>query len=183
MLKKTMLLAVSAAALAAFAVPTVASAQLLKHTGVALAVGAEVTATSTNLETTTGLGNLTCKKVTIHGTVTENTKTSSKVASTSVTTESCDILTLPSKVVDSAIITNASAGFVIAKKEVGTASAAFTADIGEGSCNEEGNPGLTYKSGTDLLSVKGALNGTCGPAEIHGEVTLETANGTPVTIA
>jgi hypothetical protein len=182
MLKKMMLLAMSAAALAAFAVPTAASAEQLKENGTALAVGAEITATSTNLETTTGLGNLTCSKVTVHGTVTENTKTKSAVASTSVTTESCDILTKNSTV-DPATITNASAGFVIEKKEVGTASAAFTADIGEVSCNEAGNPGLTYVAGTDVLTVRGALEGTCGPAEIHGQFTLETANGTPVTIS
>ena len=196
MLKKMMLLAMAVGAFAAFVAPSVASAQLLTDPiGKPLKVGAKITATSTNLVTTTVLGDLTCGKVTIHAIVTENKGSTSAAQSElgGVTTENCDLLTTPSLVVDPATITEASANFHIAKAGVGTTNATFIADLYANAqkhlenipfavCHEEGTPGLTYVPGTDVLTVKGALSGPCGAAEIHGGFTLETMDGTPVII-
>lgn len=184
MIKKTMLLATAIGVLVALAIPAAASAQLLTSpAGTAIKVGTNITATSTNLVTTTALGKLTCAKVTIHANVTANKGSTSAVSSTSVTTESCDLLTA-SLVSHPATITSASASFHIEKKGVGTTTATFIADIPAvpATCHESGTPGITYTAGTDVINVKGALSGPCGAAEIHGSFTLETSNGSQVII-
>jgi hypothetical protein len=194
MFKKTMLLAMAVGAIAAFVAPTVASAQLLTDPeGVALAKNSEITATSTNLVTTTGLGDLTCGKVTIHLKVTKNTGATSAAESTSVTTENCDLLTTPSLAVDPATITSATTKFHIEKAGVGTTTATFIAHLYANEakhlanepfaiCHESGTPGITYGADTDVIHVSGALTGPCGNASIAGDFTIETANGTRVTI-
>lgn len=185
MTKRMILLAMAVGALVAFSVPTVASAQLLKQGTKPLPVGAEFTATSTNLVTTTELGHLTCSKVTLHLKVTKNEGATSSAATTGVTTEGCHLVTTPNEETFPATITNASASFHIQQKGVGTATATFLADIGEpvfAECHEEGTPGITYVAGTDAVHVQGALGGPCGAAEIHGDFTLETANGETVTV-
>lgn len=71
MLRKMMLLAMTVAALVAFAAPTVAQATLMSG-GTALKLGTEVTATSTNMTSEDARGTAACEKVTIRGKVTNN---------------------------------------------------------------------------------------------------------------
>lgn len=185
-IKKTMLLAVSAAALVAFAVPAVAQAtSLTDPPGTALKKGALVTATSTNLETTTPEGAaLFCKKVTIHGEVTNagGPGKSVTILPSATTTENCEITG-----VGPVLITEPSVGLItLGGAGSGSAAATFIADIPQ-SCHFAGTVAFSWTSGTDTLTVPGSrLTGTGSecPSEgtIAGSFTLETSNGTPVLI-
>ena len=188
MFKKLTLLAMAVGALVAFAAPAAANAQLLTSEGVAVPVGTDITATSTNLQTTTEQGILECAKVTIHAKVTANTAETSAAESTAVTTEGCvtnvGFTTFPTN------IPTASADLHLEGGGVGTALATFVAEIETPeatlTCHFEGEPALGYESGTDVLGVRGGMAGSgagCAEAgEIHGEFTLETEGGEPVTI-
>lgn len=188
MIKKTMLLAISVGALVAFAAPTAASAQQLLENGTPLAKGAEFTATSTNLVTTTAAGTLECVNVTIHAEVKNNKATTSEAVSKSVTTTNC-VTTTPESVPTT--ITAASANFHLEPSGVGTAGATFIADIGPSlQCHFASTTpalGITYTTNTDSVHVEGTLVGTgvgCpSSGTIHGDFTLETSNGTAITIA
>jgi hypothetical protein len=172
MIKKMMLLAVSAAALVAFAVPAVAQASVeLSDAEGTLPIGAEVTATSHNLVTESpALGTLECERVTIHGHVTENGPTSVHIAETGTETEGC-----------TAPITNPSAG-EITIEEGGTAIGSTF--LVAGVCDFAGSIPFTYETNTDEITVTGSeqFNGNCGPGTMTGSFTLETENGAPVTI-
>lgn len=175
MIKKMMLLALSVGALAAFAVPTVASAQL-KEGGVALKTGVEVTATSTNLETVaTGLGTkLTCKLVTIHMKLVKNNAGANGVEATNVATTTSEC---------SSPITVANAGTIDLGAGVGVATGATF--LVSGVCDFTGNIPFSYVSGTSTLTVTGTsqFNGNCGAGDMTGSFTLETSNGTPITVS
>ena len=186
MLKKTMLLAVAASALVAFAAPAIAQAtSLTDPPGTKLVKGALVTATSTNLETTvTGGGALFCEKVTIHGEVTNAGGAGKSVTITpsSTTTENCQITG-----VGPVAITKPTVGVItLGGSGTGSASATFIADIPQ-ECHFAGNIAFSWVSGTDTLSIPGSsLLGTgvnCPPeGTISGSFTLETSNGTSVLI-
>jgi len=176
MLKKMMLLALSACALVAFAIPAAAQAVQLTDEGETVPKGTKVTATSTNLKTTTLAGTLECAKVTIHGTVLDPGPTQVVIGETVTTTEGCN-----------ALITNPTAGTITINSGTGTATgASFTADLGGGvQCTIAGNLGFTYTSGTDVLNIPGStLTNSCGgTGNMHGSFTLETPEGeTPIEI-
>jgi hypothetical protein len=185
MLKKMMLLAISVFALVAFAAPAVAQAQKLYETGaggahVDLAVGAKVTATSTNLKTqitTPGVPPLECALVTIHGEVTENKATKSRIENNTVTTEACNTP-----------ITGAAAGRITFQGtgEGTVANTAFTA-IG---CTFAGNLRVSYVTNSDTVTVTPTpvtidqlFSAGCNDhAFMTGSFTLETEDGTPIDI-
>lgn len=77
MLKKIMMLA-TATALAALAVPALASAapEVTYPAGTTLATGTGITGTSNNFVLTTSIGTIKCAKVTFPGELTENTGSS-----------------------------------------------------------------------------------------------------------
>jgi hypothetical protein len=186
MIRKMMLLAVSVGALVALAAPAVAQATELKEGNKKLAVGSEVTATSTNLKTTTSQGTLACELVTLHATVAQNGPGNVIIEPVVTTTAECHILT---PATHAATITEPTVGTITIGGGVGSASATFIADIPdfELECHFSGAVGFTYVAGTGVLSVPGsplAGSGTNCPAAgtIEGSFTLETANGSPVTI-
>jgi hypothetical protein len=177
MFKKMMLLACMATAALAVSASAAQAEGLLKEEGVPLKVGAEVTATSGNLttEATQLGGNLECEKVTIHGTVTANGTEEATIEENTVTTENCN-----------APITVSTVGTIhlsAGGTGVGT-DATFVADPApELSCHFTGNVGFTYTAESDILNVPGStLLGNCGEGHMRGSFTLETEDGTPVTI-
>lgn len=184
-IKKMMLLALSVGALVAFAVPAVAQAAELKENGVKLGLHSLVTATSTNLETTTAGGALFCAKTTIHGEITNAGGPGKEVRITpsSTTVESCEITG-----VGPVAVTNPSVGVIGFAGGTGSAaSATFIADIPQ-ECHFAGAVGFTYVNGSSTFSVPGSvLAGTgsgCPPeGTIAGSFSLETSNGTPVTVS
>jgi hypothetical protein len=188
MIKKIMVLAVSVAALIAFAAPAVAQAAELKEGKTKLAINSEVTATSFNLETATATGTLFCEKVTIHGTLIENGP-NVVIAPNATTTENCRVTENGAAVT----ITNPLVGTITleGKKTEGSATATFEADIpaaGLSGCHLSGSVAFTYVSGSDVFSIPGSGLTGMGPegcptaGSISGAFTLETANGTAVTI-
>jgi hypothetical protein len=179
MFKKMMLLACMATAAISVSASAAQAEGLLKEGGVPLKVGAEVTATSGNLDTLAtdlpGQPTLECEKVTIHGTVTSNGTEEATIEENSVTTENCN-----------AVITVSTVGTIhlsAGGTGVGT-EATFVADPApEVSCHFAGNVGFTYTAGSDVLNVPGStLLGNCGRGDMTGSFTLETEDGTEVTV-
>jgi hypothetical protein len=178
MFKKTMLLALSAGAIIAFAAPAMAQADELVESGgtVHLAKGAEITATSTNLATvlTPGPVTLTCTKVTVHGKLIKTTNPIT-IGQTTTEVEGCN-----------ATITNPQVAEIVLEGGIGEASGvSFTVDPPGGfPCTLGGMVELTYATNNDILSIPGStLTGTCGAGDISGNFTLETANGTAIEIS
>jgi hypothetical protein len=187
MLKKTILLALSVAALSALAAPAVGQAAELKENGVKLAKGALVTATSTNLETTvSGGAKLFCQKVTIHGEVTNVGGPGKKVeiSNNSTTTEKCEITGF-----GAVLITKPTVGAITFTGGTGSATATFIADIPQ-ECHLSGTVGFTYVNGSSTFSLPGSVlkgpvplpEGCPKEGTIAGSFTLETSNGTAVVI-
>jgi hypothetical protein len=196
-LKKMLLLAGMALAAVAFAAPAVAQATVqLTENGKALKAGALVTTTSTNLVTTTTPGNnkLACKKVTLHYKVTTNGPTHVVLepvipvgATDNGTTEECHLVT-PSGMTFVANITNAGTGEVTINTW-GTAETAATFTVAV--------PALAlHCSYTGTVHLQGTASGTsgvtvgsspltapgCEEGDIAGNASLETPNGTAVTL-
>jgi hypothetical protein len=191
MIKKMMLLAMAVGALVALAAPA-AQAIELKEGGKALKTGVEVTATSTNLVTTTASGTLSCELVTIHGTLAKNGP-AVEIKPTTTTTKNCSI-NAGEKGVHSATITSPAVGTIsVVNQGVGSASAVtFLADIPDFAleCHFSGTAGFTYVSGSSTLTVAAASSvltgsGTNCPTSgtLEGSFSLETSNGTAVTIS
>jgi opacity protein-like surface antigen len=177
MFKKTMLLALSAGAIIAFAAPAMAQADELVESGgtVHLAKGAEVTATSTNLATVVpGVGTLTCSKVTVHGTLKKVTAPIT-IGQTTTEVEGCNVP-----------VTNPEVAEIVIEGGSGEGSGvSFTADLSP-SCMLGGTVAFTYTTNSDVLSIAGSiLTGTCGGGQgtISGSFTLETANGTAIEVS
>ncbi len=187
MLKKMMLLATAIAAMAAFVVPTAANAQQIREGGVAISPTASFTATSSNTETTTLLGTLKCAKVTLHLTGTTNSTTTSfaTAAAGQITTEGCFLNgSTPIK------ITNASAHVHLNALTSGTAQFTFVGDIPttpETVCDyaTTGTGGkVTWVTNASSIKVVAPVAAAgCGPGELKGDFTLETSNGTALTIS
>jgi len=171
MIKKLAMLAMAIGALVAFAAPAIAQADELTEEGVPLEVGAEVTLTSTNLVTTSPLGTLTCKKVTIHGEVTENGPTTVKGREISTTVEGCNHT-----------ITDPTAGTL--SLSGGTGSTSGTKFVVDGLCTFTGSIPFKYSAPTDEAIITGEkqLTSACGPGTMTGTFTIETSDGTPVDI-
>ena len=178
MFKKMMLMAVSAAALLAFAIPAIAQADTLTETGVALKPGAGVTATSSNLTTKTANGTLACQKVTLHFEVVSNNPLVLAPVGTA-TTENCTLNNLP--------IVTITSGHVLSNLSLtngeGSVTAEFVSDIFSSpahstlvaECEFEGNLNVKGTNGSGTINVGGILNGPCGEGEMTGAFTLETS--------
>jgi hypothetical protein len=175
MLKKMMLLAMAVGAIAAFAAPAMAQASVeLSDSEGTLPIGAEVTATSHNLVTFSPvLGTLTCERVTIHGDVTENGESSIHIEETNTETEGCS--PAPITIAESGDITIEEGGTGLAEESLFQVA---------GACNFEGSPGFAYETNTDEIEIAGEFqfNGNCGPGDMSGNFTLETSDGSPITI-
>lgn len=172
MLKKMMLLALSVAALVAFAAPAMAQADELVDSEGPLPIGAEVTATSTNLVTKSALGELKCTFVTIHAEVAENGP-SIHLNDLATTTAGCNVA-----------ITNPTAGTITL--EGGTGLATGATFVAAGACDFAGNIPFSYATGTSSLTVTGtnqlSAPSPCGTATMSGSFNLETSGGEAVTI-
>jgi hypothetical protein len=190
------LLASMSLAAIAFAAPTAAQAtiKLTDPAGTALAAGEKVTVTSSNLVTKTAVGTLACEKVTLHYelvAVTVNHVVLEPVvvapATHNGTTEKRHVITAKDGVTHAVHITNAGTGqLTINTWGTGVASSTFTSNItGVAHCNYTGNVHVQAKSpGTDeaTIGTSPLAGGLCGPGEISGTGTLETPNGTPITV-
>ena len=186
-MKKLTLLAMAIGALLAFAIPAAASAATgqLTENGVPLKTGATFLATSTNVTTTTEAGKLSCEKVTLDLIVSSNSSSGS-AASGSGTSSGCLLegVNIPVNITTITIksITLSSTG--------GKATFSFTFDS-EGAklkdCTITGtNVPVTWTPGTDTVHIAGSVVGSgsgCPTSgTIAGDFTLETADGTPLTI-
>jgi hypothetical protein len=194
--KKMLLLAGMSLAAIAFAAPTVAQAEI-KFTdpnGTALGKGAKVTMTSTDLRITTAVGPFTCEKVTLHYEISATTSNHIVLnpvvvppATHNGTFEKCHIITKDGVTTHAVHITNAGTG-QITINTWGTGVAAFTSTFnitGVGHCTYTGNVHFVGKSpGTDEINIgpSALAGGLCGPGAIEGTGTLETPNGTPITV-
>lgn len=182
MIKKMMLLAVSAAAVVAFAVPATASAEvtLLNGSSEPVEPGSLITAYSENTETTSTSGDLVCSFVGITGEVTENGP-SVKVENNAVTVSSACTFAglLPAHV-------NAQIGDITIEAGGGGVAegVTFTSLItGVNRTCHFANSAMPVSWGPSTISVGGATNLTgSGPecpmsAEIHGDFGLFSDDG------
>jgi len=184
MIKKMMLLAVSAAAVVAFAVPAAASATPLLHDANEKAAN-NVTAVSENTISTTGLGKLECTTVELSITATENTTTTAHGSGSGAAfgtpplgherDEPC--LGGTGHVVISRVAVN-----TVHLDDDGTGHASFEFDISSPvQCTVDGTAGISYTpGGTTLTLVNGTLEGTprtfpCNLLDgtISGDFTLQ----------
>jgi hypothetical protein len=182
MLKKMMLLALSVGALLAFAAPVAQGQELYELDGeehVSLGVGAKVTATSTNLVTTlTATGSeVQCAHVTIHGEVTENGATGSKIGNNTISHKECN----------TAVSNPSVGGITISPNTTGVAHSWTRLS---GPCDFTGNIPFIYATNSDTLTVTTdpvtndqLFSPICGHAKTTGSFTLETNDGTPVFIS
>jgi len=186
MSKKMTMFALAVGALIACALPAAANAQTLEEGGTALAVGAEVTSTSTNFKITTGAGNIVCAKATYHAEVAANTEESGSTLQSApfggFVVTGCTVNGVPVTVTAPAIATVTFSGF-----KGGTTGFTLITDIAGLSCHFSGVPGVTsFPLGVDSFHLEGALVGTHLPcpagAVVEGDFTLETSDGTPVTL-
>lgn len=187
MLKKSILLVTAIAAMAAIVVPTAANAQQIKENGVALPATGLFTATSTNWETTTLLGTLKCAKIVTHLTLSTNSTTTSFATASAghVKTEGCFLNgTTPLK------YTNWSAHMHLKAATSGTAAFTFVVDFPttpETVCDNTttGTGGaVTWVTNSDSIKMVAPVAAPgCGPGEVKADFTLETANGTTLTVS
>jgi hypothetical protein len=151
-------------------------------TGKALTKGSAIRATSTNTATKTVLGTLSCKKVTLNGTVTSNPPAAAEGTGTG---EECEASGAPVVINSIAFSEEFFAG--------GTDSATFEFHYEVPAfalvCHLGGTVPTTWTSGTDVVEIvpNSALTGGgsagCPTAgEISGSYTLETTAATPVPV-
>jgi hypothetical protein len=193
--KKMLLLAGMSLAAIAFAAPTAAQAtvQLTDPNGTVLKKGAKVTMTSTDLVSKTAVGTLACAKVTLHYEISASTSTHIVLnpvvvspATHNGTPETCHLIT-SGGITHVAHVTNLGTG-QITINTWGTGIAAFTFTVNitnVGHCTFTGNVHLVGKSpGTDEVNIGPSTlgGGPCGNASIKGTGTLETPDGTPITL-
>jgi hypothetical protein len=193
--KKMLLLAGMSLAAIAFAAPTVAQAtiKLTEPAGTELLVGAKVTATSTDLVITTAIGTIACERVTLHYELVAKTANHFVLEPVVVapephngTFQKCHLITKIDKVTHVAHVTGGTKQLTINTWGTGVTFGTFTANITNvAHCTYTGNVHIQAKSpGTDevTISTSPLAGGLCGPGEIEGTVTLETPNGTPITV-
>lgn len=185
--KKLILLGMALAAIAAFAMPAVASADftLVDHEG-KVNVGEKVLGTSTNAITTnTALGTLECDLVEITAEVTSNTGSHVEaVGAGKSDTSTCNAGPAELLVTEPELVTLTTTG-----EDKGVLSLTFIADVGPFECHFHGEGEFTYGTGTedDVLTIPSpgiTLTGDeiCEPEEgtphFHGDFTLETDDKT-----
>lgn len=206
MLKKLTLMAMSVAALLAFAAPASANGPLITtSTG---AAATSITATSTNTKTTTPLGTLECRTVTLQGNISTNANTTAHGTNGTGTgvgtvpanthTGHCGSGPGPVHILDVKIGTihlTRHAGPSGAIETTGTANFDFTYRIttifGTQHCHFRGTGVPIRKTGADSITVNGpvarvaALSpGALCPetGTIHGDFTVRAQNGLPAVI-
>lgn len=184
MLKKTMLLAMSVAALVAFAVPTVASAQLLTKNGTKVALGTELTSTSSyfRMDLESSLAT-ECQPVTIRFEVTQNKTQSSEMVSKEMTSPFC----YP---IFKAMGPTGTIYIQFEGLNTGTSRTAFSVEENSAILCKYGNaspaPALaaTHASNSPGFSLEGNVEGVgCGIAHIVGHFDLRATDGTYINIA
>jgi hypothetical protein len=172
-------------ALAFAALPAMAQAApkfVNSSTGKALAKGSAIRATSTNTAFKSSLGTLSCKKVTLNGTVTSNPPAATSGTGTS---EECEASGVPVFIT----VTDYSEEFFAGGS--GSATMAFNWDVPAFGlvCHLEGTVPMTWTSGTEEVEIVpnsaltgGGSAGCPGSQEISGSFRLETTAATPVPV-
>ena len=188
MARKLTMLGMAIAALAALAIPAMASAApvVTDPEGVILGTPANLKGVSNNAVTTnTPLGTLECGTVEITAKLTENTGSKVKAEGTGGTTAVCETseeeaLTVTNPTLVSLTSTTAGSGSV---------SMSYTADVGSFECPYSANNGtFTYANDTDIIHVHAILTTPfvpCRPVSgsitFEGTFTITTSNGAIVT--
>jgi hypothetical protein len=182
---KKLSLMMAAVAVLAFAVPAVASAASLTEGSTELAVGARVVGTGTDIILTSNLlGTITCEKITLKGTVTQN---SGGVAKGSGVAEKPG-QTGCRRGTNEVIVTSVTLNELFTNTTESYVSFETTLDIGPTECTYVGTKVKgTVDFGTDLITFSEATGvagkqAACGTAKLDGTFTLETENGTPIII-
>jgi len=188
-IERMLLLSSMALAAIAFAAPAVAQADVtLTENNQPLAAGIGVIATSTNFVTTFGSGiEVTCAKVTLHYEVEANNDEEVVLQPTqshNATTENCKLTTTNAVPEVGHPVTFTNFGFgelTINTWGTGVVGATLT----NGPCNYTGNVHVeTTANTTDILKATGSTLAApgCPTGTMHGDFTLETSNGTAVTL-
>jgi hypothetical protein len=172
-------------ALAFTALPAMAqAAPTLKDSKGTLPIGSTVLATSSNLVTVTPTGTLTCEEVTLDGIVTSNPAAALEGEGEA---NGCLVNGAAPVNIESILFTDE---FFAGGTDAG--EVLFTYSIpaaGLSGCFLEGGIATTWTNGSDIVKVtKSHLTGGGGSAgcpeegDITGELTLETEDGTAVTV-
>lgn len=207
-IKKTLILASMALATLVAMAPAGARAavKLTDPNGTALGSGAKVTATSSNLQTTLAEGHvIKCSKVTLHLELKSNSSNHLVLEELgSATTEGCVLSLFGGEIELPVTTTSGTIGvgedLTLTINTWGTAATTttfvshFYEDSGHtvqiATCHFTGKLHMRATDETDVLSIDPShLTRTEGeetcfsePPTIHGTFTLETSNGTPVTV-
>jgi len=193
---KRMLMVLSMAmAVGAFSAPAVAQANVIltDPPGTKVPVGAGITATSTNFHMPTSIGTFTCKKVTLHYTLVTNGNNHVVLNPVNTpthngTTEGCEEHTVFGSFASTA--TNFGTGqLTINTWGTGVTPFTYTTTVPALNlhCTWTGNLHVRGTNGTDIAhagpsSVVGSGPNCPASGTVTGTFTLETSNGTPVTI-
>lgn len=187
MAKKTMMLALAIGAL--LAIPPAAQAAELIEGENPLKIGSEITLTSTNTEITTATGTIYCELIVEHAKVLENGP-NIQLGALPSEAKSCGLTAPPVPVK----VTEVELGFFVLGGGTGGAATTFKFDIpptgGLVDCHLQGFVVYTYEPGSNVISIGGSelIPGIKVPAGcpkqgiIHGDYSLETANGVAVHI-
>jgi hypothetical protein len=195
--KRMVLLAGAALAMAAFAAPGAAQAHCLTENEECIEAGKGVTITSTNLTMPSGLGVHTCAKTTFHYTVETNTDEHlaldpvnvGGVATTNSTTENCVLHTGGSMGATHPVDMSQAGTDTVTSNTWGTGEAQtrFTRKVtftGGGSitCTYSGSVHIQFSNGASsvILGPSTLNGGLCGNGTVEGSGTLETPDGTPL---
>ena len=198
MLKKMMLLALSVGALMAFAVPTVAQADVQLTDVNGEPVSGEITATAlgtlvTTVNHPTPFPRLECGNVTLHMNVLTNGLEHVELEQIGEATTSGCALNLNGTTKLPASITDGTVGaLTIDTWGEGSATSTFVSDVpaaGLANCRLEGDVNVLATDGTDILDVEPSLltkeegsgEGCSNSGTIEGSFTLENNLG-PLTI-
>jgi hypothetical protein len=185
MIKKTLMLITSAAALMSFGIPSIAQADTLTENGQSLAAGAKITATGT-LHIVSGSGTIKCN-ATLHLELISNRPATIQQLG-AATTSGCKANgILP------VTITDGTVGHFTIEEGTGLTSATFASHVYADAAHinllqtcdyaNVGTMDITATDGTDVIHVAGKVTATaCTEGTMTGSFTLETSGGTPIVI-
>lgn len=191
MIKKMMLLAVSAAAVVAFAVPAAAQATVV--TNAFGEAASTITAVSENTVSETASGTLDCDTVNLHLAVTQSGSTAHGVGGGTAEGREgshegeCHIAENGVPI----LITSIEATVELEEGGTGSANFAYTYDIthpvfGTIPCSFTGEAVVSYPSGSNEISINGTLAGSgagCPTSgTIEGDFVVSDEFGLPATI-
>ena len=192
MAKKLGLLVMAVAGvLAVGAMPATASASPQMFEGPSpLPAGATILATSTNVvATNTALGDLECTSISMDAELLKNSEAEVEAKGTAGEAKGCKE-TIGSESGPMTITAPQVLSLQTTGGDEGTLALSFIADSGPFECPYEGEGAFTYATGSDVLHVAGIelesafefCRPEAGVSLFEGDFTLETEDGTPVTI-